>query len=96
MAFSNIDRTAEVDAFNQSVLIKSTDYCNYYERHPDTFLQRKECWTCIYSDFGIDTGAPTDTGRCIYKKMKTENDMVNSIQCGEGLQYNVIGYAMTE
>ncbi|MDF2487245.1 MAG: hypothetical protein K0R46_3413 [Herbinix sp.] len=68
MAFSNVDRTKEVEKEQGVVRIKSTDHCHYYEKHPDTFLQRKECWTCIYSDFGINTGNPSDTGVCEYNK----------------------------
>lgn len=68
MAFSNIDRTQEVEKKQGVVRIKSTDHCRFYEKHPDTFLQRKECWTCIYSDFGINTGNPSDTGICEYSK----------------------------
>ena len=70
MAFSNIDRTKEVDSKQLDILIKSTDYCHYYEKHPDTILQRKECWTCKYGDFGIETGNPTDTGKCTYQRTK--------------------------
>ena len=66
MAFSNIDRTQEVEQYRGMIEIQSTDRCRFYEKHPDTFLQRKECWTCIYSDFGITSGNPTDSGVCKY------------------------------
>jgi hypothetical protein len=72
MAYSNIDRTSEVNMGKAELSVKSTDYCHYFIRHPDTFLQRKECWTCKYSDFGIETGITTDSGicRCKQNKMK--------------------------
>ena len=67
MGFSNIDRTLETE--QQGVIqINSTDYCYFFKKHPDTFLQRKECWTCIYSEFGINSGAPSDIGICQYNK----------------------------
>jgi hypothetical protein len=71
MAFSNIDRTAEVENCCRKVLVKPTDYCRFFEKHPDTFLQRKECWTCKYSDFRIETGTPTETGKCGYKVLRS-------------------------
>jgi hypothetical protein len=67
MSFSNIDRTSDVENSQGIIPVKSTDYCCYYEKHPDTFLQRKECWTCVHSDFGIDTGNPEETGICSYR-----------------------------
>ncbi len=66
MAFLSIDRTAEVEGSQYEVSVASTDYCRYYEKHPDTILQRKECWTCIYGDFGIESGKPRETGWCKY------------------------------
>lgn len=68
MAFSNINRTTEVELHSKKVLVNPTDYCHYFKKHPDTFLQRKECWTCEYSDFGIDSGTPTDSGICKYER----------------------------
>ena len=70
MAISNIDRTQEVEKKMGLVQIKSTDHCRFYEKHPDTFLQRKECWTCIYGEFGIDTGNPSDSGICEFNRQK--------------------------
>jgi hypothetical protein len=67
MAFSNIDRTKEVESHLAKLSVESTDYCSFYEKHPDTFLQRKECWTCKYSDFGIGNGTVTDTGVCGFR-----------------------------
>lgn len=75
MAFSNIDRTHEIEKKSGTIQIKSTDHCRFYEKHPDTFLQRKECWTCIYSEFGISTGNPTDTGICEYTRQKRNKIM---------------------
>lgn len=75
MAFSNIDRTQEVEKRLGVVQIKSTDHCRFYEKHPDTFLQRKECWTCIYGEFGISTGNPSDTGNCEYTRQKRSKAM---------------------
>lgn len=69
MAFSNIDRTAEVETCEKEVAVRPTDYCYYFNKHPDTLLWRKECWTCSYSDFGIDKGAPTMNGICKIKSM---------------------------
>jgi hypothetical protein len=73
VAFSNIDRTKEVESKVGEIIINSTDHCHYYERHPDTFLNRKECWTCIYSEFGISSGNPSDTGFCEYNKGRKRN-----------------------
>lgn len=73
MAFSNIDRTQEVEDREGFILIKSTDYCRFYEKHPDTFLQRRECWTCIYSEFGINSGNPSDTGVCEYHQDRKQH-----------------------
>jgi hypothetical protein len=75
LAFSNIDRTKEVESKLEGlIIILSTDHCLYYEKHPDTFLQRRECWTCIYSEFGINSGDPSDTGICEYsRKYKKAN-----------------------
>ncbi len=73
MAFSNIDRTQEVERDVGAILIKSTDHCHFYEKHPDTFLQRKECWTCIYSEFGINSGNPSDTGICEYSRARKQH-----------------------
>jgi len=70
MAFSNIDRSHEVEMKTGILQIKSTDYCRYYEKHPYTLLQRKECWTCIYSEFGISTGNPSDSGVCEYSRYR--------------------------
>lgn len=72
MAFSNIDRTAEVEACDDEISVRSTDHCYFFEKHPDTMLWRKECWTCRYSDFGIELGAPTTKGLC---KLKTKKLM---------------------
>jgi hypothetical protein len=83
MAFSNIDRTEEVDACLSETSIHSTDYCRYYEKHPDTLLQRKECWTCQYSDFGIDTGNPSDAGLCNIDK-KRKKSQYKSIKIVKG------------
>ena len=67
MAFSNIDRTTEVKS-GGCFAVMSTDFCYFYKKHPDTFLQRRECWTCCYAEFGIDTGYPTDTGVCKFNQ----------------------------
>lgn len=67
MTFSNIDRTAEVESSFKELPVKSTDYCIYFEKHPYTFLQRKECWNCKHSDFGVESGNPTFTGICGYQ-----------------------------
>ncbi len=72
MAFSSIDHTAEVESCQYEVIVVSTDFCRYYEKHPDTFLQRKECWTCLYSNFGIDSGKASETGSCKFN-MKRSN-----------------------
>lgn len=73
MAFSNIDRTSQVETlFRNELPVKSTDYCRFYVKHPDTFLQRKECWTCRYSNFGIEYGNPTDTGLCKYQELSVK------------------------
>jgi hypothetical protein len=69
MPLSGKDRTEEVDAGGKEIFVKATDYCMYFEKHPYTFLCRNECWTCNYSDFGIDTGNPTEAGVCKYKLM---------------------------
>lgn len=66
MAFSSIDRTAEVESSQHEVSVASAAFCCYYEKHPDTFLQRKECWTCVYGDFGIESGKVSETGICNY------------------------------
>jgi hypothetical protein len=68
LAFSNKDRTGEIDANTKAVQIHPTDICSYYKKHPYTILWKKECWTCAYGDFGIDTGNPTDTGTCKYSR----------------------------
>lgn len=73
MAFSNIDRTSEVDMCYSEILVKSTDYCNYFTKHPYTILQRKECWTCKFSNFGDESGSITDTGVCRYKVLNQNN-----------------------
>jgi hypothetical protein len=67
VAFSNIDRTVEVESGFIELKVKSTDYCSYFEKHPYTFLQRKECWTCKFSDFGIESGTPACIGVCDYQ-----------------------------
>ncbi len=72
MAFSSIDHTAEVDGGQNEVSVVSTDYCSYYEKHPDTFLQRKECWTCVHGNFGIASGKVSETGICNYKLTRTK------------------------
>lgn len=69
MAFSSIDRTSEVETAGGEIQINSSDYCRYFEKHPYTLLQRKECWTCRYSDFGIETGSVGDTGVCRFHKL---------------------------
>jgi hypothetical protein len=69
MAFSNIDRTTEVNTSFSVVLVNPTDHCHNFEKHADTLLWRKECWTCKYSNFGIETGTPTDRGICRYKRV---------------------------
>jgi hypothetical protein len=74
LAFSSIDRTAEVESSQYEVTVASTDLCRYYEKHPDTFLQRKECWTCLYGNFGIESSKASETGRCNYK-LKRPNRM---------------------
>ena len=66
MDFSNVNRSVEVQAHCIEVSVKSTDYCCHFEKHPDTLLCKKECWTCRYSDFGIDTGMITEKGICKY------------------------------
>lgn len=68
MLFQSIDRTAEIDRCSKVLTVCSTDCCNYYKKHPYTMLWKKECWTCTYGDFGVDTGTPTITGICGYKK----------------------------
>ncbi len=67
MALSSIDRTIEVESSQAEVIIESTDFCRYYEKHPYTFLLRKECWTCRYSNFGIESGKASETGRCNFR-----------------------------
>jgi hypothetical protein len=66
LAFSNIDRSQDIENSNSEFLVKSTDYCRYFEIHPYTILQRNECWTCKYSNFAMETGSFTDTGLCRY------------------------------
>lgn len=68
MVFSNIDRTVQVENLAE-VSVNSTDHCIYFEKHPYTYLLRKECWTCRYGDFGIETGNPTIIGRCRYQEL---------------------------
>lgn len=68
MAYLHKDRTAEVISGGCKFTVLSTDYCRFHEKHPDTILWRKECWTCKYGDFGIDTGNPTEKGVCRYYK----------------------------
>ena len=68
MLFQNEDRTAEIDQGSEKLTVYPNDYCSYYKKHPYTMLWKKECWTCTHGDFGIDTGNPTDTGTCKYKK----------------------------
>ncbi|MDF2538618.1 MAG: hypothetical protein K0S76_1639 [Herbinix sp.] len=67
MSYSNLDKTTEVEGCCSAIPVKSTDYCRYFVKHPHTLLQRKECWTCRYSDFGIDTGTVNDKGICRYQ-----------------------------
>jgi hypothetical protein len=70
VSISKKDRTADVEANRNKcleIIVKSTDYCLYFKRHPYTILWRKECWTCNFSDFGIETGIPLETGRCMYR-----------------------------
>ncbi len=66
MAYSSIDRTREVEESRFEVVVASTDFCRHYKKHPDTFLLRKECWTCLYGDFGADSGNASESGRCTY------------------------------
>lgn len=73
MAFSDMDRTKEVESNVEVILINSTDHCHYYRKHPDTFLQRRECWTCIYSEFGINSGNSSDKGVCEYGKNRIKH-----------------------
>ncbi len=68
MAIKKNDRTVEIDLSSKDLRIHPTDYCKYFKKHPYTILWKKECWTCEYSDFGIDTGNPTDTGICRFSK----------------------------
>jgi hypothetical protein len=68
VAFSNIDRALEVDSCCDEISVKSTDYCCHFVKHPYTILQRKECWTCCFSNFGSKTGSITDTGICRFHK----------------------------
>lgn len=70
MEYSNVESTARLKTLCDVISVKSTDYCSYYTKHPDTFLQRKECWTCKFSDFGIDTGSPSDIGICRHGKAR--------------------------
>ncbi len=70
MAFSNIDRTGEVASCKKEISVESTDFCSFYKKHPDTFLQRKECWTCKYVDFGLENSIVTDTGICRFQNKK--------------------------
>lgn len=67
MVYLSLDKTVEVNKANIEIPVRATDYCKYFKRHPDTFLQSKECWTCVYSDFGIETGNPSECGTCKYK-----------------------------
>lgn len=69
MAFSNKDRTKEIDMDGKELRIHPSDICTYYKKHPYTILWKKECWTCAYADFGIDSGNPTDTGSCKFSKI---------------------------
>lgn len=70
MVFQNKDRTAEIHQGSENLTVYPTDSCSYYKKHPYTMLWKKECWTCTYGDFGVDTGNPTDMGICRYKKDK--------------------------
>jgi hypothetical protein len=64
LAFSSVDHTQEVESKIEEVTVKSTDYCLHYIKHPDTFLQRRECWTCLYGDFGLEKEEPSEIGKC--------------------------------
>lgn len=68
MAFSNNERTKEIDEGVKGFQIHPTDHCTYYKKHPYTILWKKECWTCAYAEFGIDAGKPTDKGSCMFSK----------------------------
>ena len=68
MVFQSTDRTAEIDQGTEKLTVYPTDRCGYYKKHPYTMLWKKECWTCKYGDFGVNTGNPTDIGICKYKK----------------------------
>lgn len=61
-----LDRTQEVTTCCNEVPINPIDLCIYYEKHPFTFLSKKECWTCRYSDFDTDTGDSSESGVCKY------------------------------
>ena len=73
MAFQNKDRTAEIDQGSEKFTVYPTDCCRYYKKHRYTMLWKKECWTCMYGDFGVDTGNPVDIGTCRYKKDNTQS-----------------------
>lgn len=68
MVFRETDRTAEIERGFQDLCIYPTDFCCYYKKHPYTELWKEECWTCMFGDFGIESGDPTNTGTCRYKK----------------------------
>ena len=71
MVYISVDKTEEVNKSNVEIPVRTTDHCRYFKRHPDTFLESKECWTCSYSDFGIETGNPSECGICKYKARKS-------------------------
>lgn len=68
MTISDLDRTSEVEGSCSQVPVNPYDHCVYYEKHPYTFLWTKDCWTCKYSYFDLDTGSETETGICIYQQ----------------------------
>lgn len=73
MTYFSLDKTIEIESSKGKVCVKSTDYCEYFKKHPDTFLQSKECWTCLYADFGIDTDQATESGICKYNLRVDKN-----------------------
>jgi len=70
LVFTGVSRTAEIDAGKKEIHVESSDFCNYYQKHPYTFLWKKECWTCKYADFGIEEGDPAEVGICRYKSIE--------------------------
>lgn len=72
MAFSNLDRTEQVDSSCCELVVKSTDCCRHFRKHPYTILHRRECWTCCFSNFGTESGSITDTGICSFPVLEED------------------------